>query len=150
MSRLSKGLATDANLTRAIADRSLLRVWTFVELPDSTRFHHMGGPRQLVSIRCTARRERFRPSFGEAASQRDDRHIPSLATPFALQFDYLARMVRMSSCDRWRAGRVMPLPPRVLARLLTWTPDWLSVSGRLVVECPPGVGYLGGCPVGEP
>ena len=33
---------------------------------------------------------------------------------------------------------------------LTWTPDWLSVLGRLVVECPPGVGYLGGCPVGEP
>ena len=33
---------------------------------------------------------------------------------------------------------------------LTWTPDWLSVSGRLVVECPPGVGHLGGCPVGEP
>ena len=35
-------------------------------------------------------------------------------------------------------------------RTLTWTPDWLSVSGRLVVECPPGVGHLGGCPVGEP
>ena len=33
---------------------------------------------------------------------------------------------------------------------MTWTPDWLSVSGRLVVECPPGVGHLGGCPVGEP
>ena len=33
---------------------------------------------------------------------------------------------------------------------VTWTPDWLSVSGRLVVECPPGVGHLGGCPVGEP
>ena len=33
---------------------------------------------------------------------------------------------------------------------LTWTPDWLSVSGLLVVECPPGVGHLGGCPVGVP
>ena len=38
----------------------------------------------------------------------------------------------------------------VTGRRLTWTPDWLSVSGRLVVECPPGVGHLGGCPVGEP
>ena len=37
-----------------------------------------------------------------------------------------------------------------VAGTVTWTPDWLSVSGRLVVECPPGVGHLGGCPVGEP
>ena len=47
-------------------------------------------------------------------------------------------------------GHYCPLDNVRRDQMVTWTPDWLSVSGRLVVECPPGVGHLGGCPVGEP